>query len=595
MTKYKINNELNGIEVIFTERPATATLEALKNAGFRWHNVKKLWYAKQTESRLKLAQTIASQATEEAPKAPAKINLDNLGENTPNLYGSELAQAIRADLKRRGVDGVTVRQSRGGYTTNIILTIKATPADFVSVEEAKQRYTLAKFKIDLDRSLYTNGHYLSAADLENMTEEEQENAHAVYIRECIARLETVNHYYLERPRYWELTTGFFNKIKAAFLIANQWNYDRSDRMTDYYDVGYYLNIDIKKPENFKPREEMTEAERIAYAEEIEAERQEEAARMEQYLKEQEEREKAYKIAEEASRKRIETIRNGYTIEETAPVYFSNLAAGIGKEATAAELAESIAEKARRVDAVTKYKLTLTPEALEAFKLEFLTDFDFLAGKGGTATEDIRIQDADTIYKLNEKQRETVKFYNADCIALYTNNKLQFVIDPQGYNYARYIFIADEETTEASAAEVLKAQEEESKTKAPFYFPAPLAEQLENITPGEAVTIYKCDGWILNNIEAGSGTVKNIAPGNYAQYTGFYMTLTDGKKEKAVFLRDNSEILIYPGILPKLPEEVTSRRISSTMREMLNYNELFPATIAYYNAAGIAAKVDTIQR
>ena len=54
-----LNQEFNGIEIAFDSKPEAATIEALKNNNFRWHRVKKLWYAKQTPERIKLAESIA--------------------------------------------------------------------------------------------------------------------------------------------------------------------------------------------------------------------------------------------------------------------------------------------------------------------------------------------------------------------------------------------------------------------------------------------------------------------------------------------------------------------------------------------------------
>jgi hypothetical protein len=45
MMTLTINKELNGIEVSFDSKPEQATLNTLKANGFRWHNVKKIWYA----------------------------------------------------------------------------------------------------------------------------------------------------------------------------------------------------------------------------------------------------------------------------------------------------------------------------------------------------------------------------------------------------------------------------------------------------------------------------------------------------------------------------------------------------------------------
>lgn len=69
MATYAINEQYHGIEISFDTKPAKAVLDALKNAGFRWHNVKRLWYAKQTDSRLALVRSITDT---QAPAAPAK-------------------------------------------------------------------------------------------------------------------------------------------------------------------------------------------------------------------------------------------------------------------------------------------------------------------------------------------------------------------------------------------------------------------------------------------------------------------------------------------------------------------------------------------
>lgn len=60
MCTLSINKEFNGIELSFESKPIAATLEAIKNIGFRWHNTKKIWYAKNTPERLELAKIIAN-------------------------------------------------------------------------------------------------------------------------------------------------------------------------------------------------------------------------------------------------------------------------------------------------------------------------------------------------------------------------------------------------------------------------------------------------------------------------------------------------------------------------------------------------------
>ena len=53
-----INQEHNGIELLFTDVPVKSVRESLKDNGFRWHNVKKVWYAKKTDDRIEFASSL---------------------------------------------------------------------------------------------------------------------------------------------------------------------------------------------------------------------------------------------------------------------------------------------------------------------------------------------------------------------------------------------------------------------------------------------------------------------------------------------------------------------------------------------------------
>ena len=57
--KVELNDQFNGVEVSFKTKPNNSIIDELKKYGFRWHNTKKLWYAKQTDERIKFAQSIA--------------------------------------------------------------------------------------------------------------------------------------------------------------------------------------------------------------------------------------------------------------------------------------------------------------------------------------------------------------------------------------------------------------------------------------------------------------------------------------------------------------------------------------------------------
>lgn len=52
------NKEFNGIELYFENKPEKAIIEVLKEAKFRWHNIKKCWFARENQDRLELANKI---------------------------------------------------------------------------------------------------------------------------------------------------------------------------------------------------------------------------------------------------------------------------------------------------------------------------------------------------------------------------------------------------------------------------------------------------------------------------------------------------------------------------------------------------------
>lgn len=399
-----------------------------------------------------------------------KINMDGITAKELPRRGAELAAIIRGELKSRGVKGVTVKTS---HWHNITVTVKATPEDFTSIEEAKKRFDLSLFQCEIERKeiVYIFNRRLSCEEFEKMTDEEKAETYENYIKQRICRIDSFCEHQ-KRADYWELTTYFFERLHKIFKIANQWNYDNSDLMTDYFDVGYYLDIDIKKPEDFQPRESMTEEEKAEYKEEQEDEqRQREEA--ERKFKEEEKRlEKEREEAKKREDRARERIENGVLIldlKEPEQLYITGLAGGIGKESNLETLDKRIAEEYReRQEAKITRKIAFTNyPAFADFSARFLHNFDFIAGTGGTGSADVRLSDGIEFYKLTKKQLENIKFYLTNCIAVYYQNKIQYVIDAQGYDYARYVYRLTETSEILNASEVLKQQEEESKQKPPL--------------------------------------------------------------------------------------------------------------------------------
>ncbi|RNB59500.1 hypothetical protein EDM57_05000 [Brevibacillus gelatini] len=56
-----LNQQLQGIEIAFTEKPSQEVIEQLKTNGFRWSKFKKIWFTKQSEKALAFAQSLSGQ------------------------------------------------------------------------------------------------------------------------------------------------------------------------------------------------------------------------------------------------------------------------------------------------------------------------------------------------------------------------------------------------------------------------------------------------------------------------------------------------------------------------------------------------------
>ena len=461
MTAYTItaNEAFNSLEISFNEKPGEAIREALKALKFRWHGVKKIWYGYADRETVEKALNGETITAETAPKAkaaskkPDKINLDNLGQNKPSLWGSELAAAIREDLKRRGVKGCTVRARKITYDTGITVTITAQPEELASVEEIALRYNYSRFTCYTDRGFYDGEKWVYNFD--SLTDEEKHTEYEKYISYIAHKAPEINKYHFERAEYPTITTAFYNKVRAVFLIANQWNYDNSDSMSDYFDVGYYLDIDIKLPKDYEPREKMTAEEKAGYNEELRQAEEQRKADFERYEQEKREAEAARKAYEEQRAKDRETIANHMTAQdltESEYIYITDVVGGCGKDATIEELDQYINECPHYNDALITRKVIFdSREAFEVFGRYLLDDFDFLAGMGGTASEDVRLEGVD-FYHLNAEQRETVKAFMNKCIGVYVDNELQLISDPQGYNYSRYTYRPTENSKQLNGSE-----------------------------------------------------------------------------------------------------------------------------------------------
>ena len=266
-----------------------------------------------------------------------------------------------------------------------------------------------------------------------------------------------------------------------------------------------------------------------------------------------------------------------------------------------EVRETATEHKTRNDAYITRKVVFTDETvLHKFENMLLHDFDFLSGFGGTGTNDPRVTD-ENIWKLNSDQRAQVKFFSVNCVAVYLGDVLRMVINPEGYHYARYVYIPCENTVEYSpVCSRHKTEDEEAEQKEPFYIPAPVEEQAERLSVGDTVTVYQSDGWILNVLKQASGTLTGIKSGSYAQHSGVYLSVQNGRKSASVFCSNTSEqVVVFPCLPLALPEWCTYEKVTPTeygsMKLYRDGKDQLKQIIAFYAMNGIQPIFDTVQR
>lgn len=76
-------------------------------------------------------------------------------------------------------------------------------------------------------------------------------------------------------------------------------------------------------------------------------------------------------------------------------------------------------------------------ALDFLKNHLLSDYNQVKGLGGSDSDDPRLAEYKDVFKIPRELMQSVKWYNLVVAVIY-DGKIQFVIDPQGYGYARYV-------------------------------------------------------------------------------------------------------------------------------------------------------------
>lgn len=398
MMNVTLNNEKNGIEIRFDSKPESEVLELLKANGFHWSGKQRMWYAKNSDERLSFVNGLSNGNI---------VVAENKAEKHADKY--DLWEMTRTDGIEKKND--YIRYYEGGYCE----AIKSIAA--LIRKEFKERFPMVRASVRVDHhdSIDVT---IKSSPFEKKSEE----------------LSAITHY--------------------IYTFAQSYNYDNSDSMTDYFDVGFYgvyesgmVDYDYKQTEceNINEICELY-AQRKAEFEKAEAERKEREFR--EYLAKREIENAEAAKAEEIYNAEHDEILSGLVVNDVTdfPYFAMNLDnPGFSKACRLSEYTED-KDGHFRCNAKIVKEIRLTEKAYELFTRHLMDEFGFFTLElGGTSTDDLRIKSHIDYEYMTESERKTVETYENNCVAVYCGDVLKFVIDTEGFSYARYCFIFDNES------------------------------------------------------------------------------------------------------------------------------------------------------
>jgi hypothetical protein len=385
MATITMNNEKNGIEIRFDGKPESSIIVALKENGFRWSGKQKMWYAKQSAGRILFAESLGEFSS------PIKNKTEQ--HEKYNLWEMTRTDGIEDNYSKYHI-----------YSTKEIAAIIR--------KNLRARFPMCKWSITSDYNSICID--LLASPFCSESDE----------------IKAIIHY--------------------AYKFAESYNYDNSDSMTDYFDVNFYGVYESSILSHHYEQKEMTDDDKemckVFQQNKVDFEAAEEIRKQKEFEEQMKQRE----IEEAEAKKRAEIRKaNEKIIEDNHTVKKVNytIVNAILKANKDDNLdhTEIYDEKQCRETCQVSREVHFTTEVYALFGKQLMSDYSFFDGMGGSCTDDRRIQSSIDYDMMTEEERETVEWYNIDCVAIYCDGELKLIVDPQGYNYARYVYVYDEQS------------------------------------------------------------------------------------------------------------------------------------------------------
>ena len=262
MTNYTIttNNTYNSREITFDGIPSKEVREALKSLKMRWNPKKSCWYgfAQEHEIISAILDNSESEPTTGDETDGATVYTDGYmgggavygSKSNIHLYGADLSKAIREDIKRAGIKGVSVRCKTYSGGQSITATVSLPESAFVPEAEFVADYQIKcdqhwLYYYDYDSFGKTQSIHIDKYFAADAAEQEKiRSAVAMYEFDRETRHECqINHYHLDSYKsFTEETRKLLKKIQS---IIESYRYDESNAMVDYFNTNFYFDINTK--------------------------------------------------------------------------------------------------------------------------------------------------------------------------------------------------------------------------------------------------------------------------------------------------------------------------------------------------------------
>lgn len=411
MCKVLLNEKLNGVELYFEGKPAGIVLADLKANGFRWNGKKVCWYAKQSEETLKVANTYSEGSKEVATASLKKINKIDLFKLTTFTE---------------------VEREKNYNTKEIAKEIRSA---------LKARFKFVKFSVTSKDNIRVE---IKSAPFEK---------DSIYLKAIIEYVDKLVESYNFCTCY-DPYGDYGSSYNFYYFGCKLYDYEQVEATAELIEA--MKQFDIK----------MTEAEK-AKEEQEQKEYQEYLIKIEQEKKEAEERQKQVKADKEYINNNVEVVE----IDEQDQYYVKNAYfANLNKNNTLDQYKEEVAKGDYYLNTlkVTREIYFKDKKSYNLYINMLLHDFSFIDGTGGSYTDDLRINSMTDYYNMTSEEQKTVEWL-LQGIAVYVNDELMFVVDAQGYSYARYVGLIGENTVttkEYTCKQVVAVEEiEERKIEA----------------------------------------------------------------------------------------------------------------------------------